>query len=354
MSFSGSYTPEDVTLLLQTIDMTPTPVAEKEQLIQSGTLHYSELLAPEAAPTAQYMDIYHAALAENGPLMAQSVMALAKGLANEIQGDITLVSLARAGLPVGVLLKRALTNLGRTSHHYGISIIRDRGLDTVAMRHITQHHDPASIVFIDGWTGKGAIAAELAKAAPDCGVPDPRMATLGDIGGFAWMAPTESDWLIPSGILGGVVSGLVSRTVLNDGIIASGGYHGCTTLPHLAKHDVTNGFIAEISALFDVETQACGPLAPDTRYARRAKVTQTIQNMKTRHKISNLNRIKPSLAEATRAVLRRRPHMVYVASDTNADTAPLMHLIRSSDIPYQVAPDLIPGYRAVTIIEKTS
>lgn len=354
MTFSGSYAPEDVTLLLQVVDMAPTPVAEKEQLIQSGRLHYSELIAPEAAPTDQYTAIYQTALAENGPLMAQSVVALAKGIAEQIAGEITLVSLARAGLPVGVLLKRALTQLGRDCHHYGVSIIRDRGLDHVAMRHILAHHEPETVVFVDGWTGKGAIAGELADAAPACGIAAPRMATLGDIGGFAWMAPSDSDWLIPSGILGGVVSGLVSRTVLTDRIKESGGYHGCTTLPHLADHDISRAFVDTITAQFDWTTPACKPLDDATRTQRRAKVTQTISTLSDRHSISNLNRIKPSLAEATRAVLRRRPHMVYVASDTAPDTAPLMHLIRERDLPYKVAPELIPGYRAVTIIEKTS
>lgn len=354
MTFSGSYHPDDVTLLLQVVDMAPTPVAEKEHLIQSGTLHYSELLAPEAPPTARYMAIYDAALAENGLLMAQSVVSLAKGLAAQIDGDITLVSLARAGLPVGVLLKRALTHLGRECHHYGISIIRDRGLDHVAMRHILARHAAESVVFIDGWTGKGAIAGELAKAAPACGIPYPRMATLGDIGGFAWMAPTDNDWLIPSGILGGVVSGLVSRTVLNDQIRASGGFHGCTTLPHLAGRDVSRDFVDTISSQFDWTVPACKPLDTATRQQRRGIVTQTIDTLAKWHNITNLNRIKPSLAEATRAVLRRRPHMVYVASDTAADTAPLMHLIRENDIPYEIAPDMIQGYRAVTIIEKTS
>jgi hypothetical protein len=286
--------------------------------------------------------------------VAQSVVSLAKGIADQVQGDITLVSLARAGLPVGVLLKRALTQLGRTAHHYGISIIRDRGLDAVAMAHILKRHTPESIVFIDGWTGKGAIAGELATAAPACGIANPRMATLGDIGGFAWMAPTDSDWLIPSGILGGVVSGLVSRTVLNDAVRASGGFHGCTTLPHLVAHDISQGFIDTIAAHFDWTTPACTPLDDATRKARRARVAQTIQTLTKRHNITNLNRIKPSLAEATRAVLRRRPHMVYVASENAADTAPLMHLIRHNEIPYEVAPDLIPGYRAITIIAKTS
>ena len=352
--FSGSYDSEDVTLLLQAIDMAPTPVAEKEHLIQSGKLHYSELLAPEAVPTPEYLEIYKAALTANGSRMADAVMALAKGLAAQITGEVTLVSLARAGLPVGVLLRRALSQLGRKNSHYGISIIRDRGLDHVAMHHILRHHEPESVVFIDGWTGKGAIATELVKAAPSCGISDPRLSTLGDIGGFAWMAPTEDDWLIPSGILGGVVSGLVSRSILNDEIIASGGFHGCTALPHLVDHDVSRHFVDVIAEQLDPNIEACLPLDDQTRQARRARVDSTIKALADTHRITNLNRIKPSLAEATRAVLRRRPEMVYVASDSAADTAPLMHLIRTRGIPYQVAPDLINSYRAVTIIRKTS
>ncbi len=354
MRFSGSYHPDDVTLLLQEIELAPTPIAEKENLIQSGAQHYSEILGPEPPPTDAYMGIYRSALATNGPRMAQSVMALAKGIADAIDGPITLVSLARAGLPVGVLLKRALAALGRSSVHYGISIIRDRGLDTAAMAHILDLHQAASVVFVDGWTGKGAIAGELARAAPACGIPAPRLATLGDIGGFAWMAPTDSDWLIPSGILGGVVSGLVSRTVLNDAIIASGGFHGCTRLPHLAECDVSGNFVNAITAQFDLDVPACHPLTEKTRKVRRARVSETIAALAARHNITNLNRIKPSLAEATRAILRRRPHMVYVASKTDPNITPLMHLVLERDIPCQVAPDLIAGYRAVTIIEKTS
>ena len=354
MSFSGSYDPDDVTLLLQLIDIAPTSVAEKERLIQSGALHYSEILGPEAAPTPDYLDIYRCALAENGPLMARSVVALAKGIAAQIEGRIVLVSLARAGLPIGVLLKRALGQMGRSSAHYGVSIIRDRGLDPVAMRHILDRHDAASVVFVDGWTGKGAIAAELAEAAPACGIDAPRLATLGDIGGFAWMAPTKTDWLIPSGILGGIVSGLVSRTVLNDDIIASGSFHGCTALSGLKPYDVSRAFVDALTAQYDFAVPACAPLGPQERIERQARVGKTIAGLAARHDITNLNRIKPSLAEATRAVLRRRPHMVYLASETDPNTRPLMHLIRENDIPFAVAPDLIEGYRAVTIIARTS
>ena len=48
--------------------------------------------------------------------------------------------------------------------HYAVSIVRGRGIDPVALRYLAAHHDPASVMFVDGWTGKGAIARELAAA----------------------------------------------------------------------------------------------------------------------------------------------------------------------------------------------
>src|SRR5690606_17580156 len=96
--------------------------------------------------------------------LAQDIVCLARHLAERPSGCLVLVSLARAGTPIGVLLKRTLARLGRTSIHYSISIIRDRGIDTVALDYILRRHSAGDVVFIDGWTGKGAIAGELHAA----------------------------------------------------------------------------------------------------------------------------------------------------------------------------------------------
>lgn len=47
--------------------------------------------------------------------------------------------------------------------HYGISIIRDRGIDTTALEMIERRHGPRGIVFVDGWTRKGAMILERAR-----------------------------------------------------------------------------------------------------------------------------------------------------------------------------------------------
>ena len=45
--FSGSYKPDDVHFLLKPIVMEMTPVDLKEELIQSGKMHYSDMLRSE-------------------------------------------------------------------------------------------------------------------------------------------------------------------------------------------------------------------------------------------------------------------------------------------------------------------
>ena len=42
---------------------------------------------------------------------------------------IVLASLVRAGVPLGVLLRRALVEMGCETSHYGISIVRGRRAD---------------------------------------------------------------------------------------------------------------------------------------------------------------------------------------------------------------------------------
>lgn len=63
--------------------------------------------------------------------------------------EIVLVSLVRAGVPLGVLLKHYLEK-HQSCYHYGISIIRDRGVDFAALQAIIEQHGAENIVFVDG------------------------------------------------------------------------------------------------------------------------------------------------------------------------------------------------------------
>ncbi len=110
---SGSYAADDVQFLLQAVQMETTDVLEKERLIQSKQKHYSEMISLESAPTDVHKALYERALEQNGTRMAMDVQSLALALSEACTGpSIVLVSFVRAGLPLGVLLRRALLRHG--------------------------------------------------------------------------------------------------------------------------------------------------------------------------------------------------------------------------------------------------
>ena len=372
-NFSGSYLPAEVILLLDIVsadsvhDISPT---QKEALIQSGQRHYSDMLTLEKPPSATHEALYNQALAAGKQRMANDVTSLAFSLHQLFHACVSasqpliLVSLVRAGLPIGVLLQKALSDASASyalaSQHYGVSIIRDRGLDPVALQYILQQHPHSPIVFVDGWTGKGAIYGELQRSLAqitdkqqqgqlfhqgDGVIP---LVTLADPAGVAWLSASEDDWLMPASLLNSTVSGLISRTLYRE---PSDGLHQAVYYDKLQPWDRSGEFIQTIDALRQqtpLPTPLTGKLLPTF-------TTQSvIEDLAARFAISNRNRIKPTIAEATRAILRRDPECVLVNEMADGqDTALLRHLCEEKNI--QVIADAsIAPYQAVTIIKNRS
>ena len=355
--FPGSYAPGDVTFLLEPIGPQEAAAlavepAEKERLIQTGRRHYSEMITPESAPSPRYRAIFDAALARHGPRMGREAARLVRGLDEALAGPITLLGLVRAGVPLGVLLARGLRALGRDAEHYGVSIVRDRGLDRAAMDWILARRPAEGLAFVDGWTGKGAISDELERALARWPGLAPRMVVLADPAGRAWMQAGFGDWLIPSGILGGTVSGLVSRTIVNPRVMRPGGFHATVRLDHLAAHDVSRALVdrvgaAMLDALPDATADRHGAAE---RGAARAQARAAIDGVAERFGIENRNRIKPGLAEATRAVLRRAPERILIAGGRDPDLAGLRHLAERGGVAVEECGGRLGPYRAVTVI----
>ena len=82
------------------------PTEEREEAVQSGGAHYAESLPHEYQPDAAYLGLYREALAASAARLAQAVGVVAELVLAERGRDVVLVSLARAGTPVGVLLRR--------------------------------------------------------------------------------------------------------------------------------------------------------------------------------------------------------------------------------------------------------
>ena len=372
---SGSYLASDVTVLLDIVNkdaVADVPVSQKEALIQSGQRHYSDMLTLEDAPTARHEQLYQQALAQGTTRTATDIGNLAYTLHHTFQQTVSperplvFVSLVRAGLPVGVLLQRALTDIDSSyalpSVHYGISIIRDRGLDSVALQMILDAHPNSAIVFVDGWTGKGAIYQELSRSLDVFSNPNhPNFAnifhqgvdvipllTLADPAGVAWLAASEEDWLIPSGLLNSTVSGLISRSLYTS---PQSGLHRSVFYDNLVQVDHSLAFIDHI----DTARRA---LSTPLQYLQtfkqpRYQTAALIDTLAAEYDISNRNRIKPTIAEATRAILRRDPERILLATADHPDTVLLRHLCSERDIKIDVVGNKILPYQAITLIQKS-
>lgn len=383
---SGSYLASDVTVLLDIVDkdaVADVPVSQKEALIQSGQRHYSDMLTLEKAPTPMHEKLYAQALEQGTNRTATDITNLAYTLHHTFEQTVSaerplvLVSLVRAGLPVGVLLQRALSDNERSdkkgsdtdsaynspSVHYGISIIRDRGLDPAALQMILDAYPDSPIVFVDGWTGKGAIYQELARSLEAFSDPNHAnftnifhqgkdvipLLTLADPAGVAWLAASEEDWLIPSGLLNSTVSGLISRSLYTE---PQSGLHRSVFYDNLVEADHSLAFIDHIDAARRALTTPLQRLP--TFKQPRYQTADLIDKLASDYNISNRNRIKPTIAEATRAILRRDPERILLATAEHPDTVLLRHLCDERNINISVLGDKILPYQAITLIKQRS
>lgn len=309
----SSYTKEDVTILLKEITgkMIPMNAAEREKQIQKG-IHYSEMLPVEYSPSAQYKKLYEEALVVHAEKTACAVACLAQKIAKKKGSHVVLVSLARAGTPIGILLKRYFKKkYGWDVPHYTISIIRGRGIDRNAMNTILSNHKAETIQFVDGWIGKGAITLELKKEMENYPGVSGELAVLADPACMTGLYGTSEDFLIPSACLNATVSGLFSRTVLNDTLIGPEDYHGAVYYPNLEQEDVSEDFLFAVEAKFPF-----GNLLKEEEEKPKKSGLEEVNQIQKQFGITDRNLIKPGIGETTRVLMRRMPWKILVRDKT--------------------------------------
>lgn len=406
----SSYKKEDVTILLKDITgmVLPQPTQERERLIQSG-VHYCEMLPIEYKPSAKYMEAYQEALKHYAKPTAKAVAALAGKVAAKYGDKVVLVSLARAGIPIGILLKRFLqTAFHIQTPHYAISIIRGRGIDDNAMHYILERHCAEHLLFVDGWIGKGAILGELKKCLAAYKGVSPELAVAADPAYITELCGTHQDILIPSSCLNSTVSGLISRTFLRSDIIGTQDFHGAAYYGELADADLSYAFIHAIEAQFPTKEESnskesngnelngkesnrnepnskesngkesngkesngnepngkkrngnelngkeskSNKLNSDELNVSIDKGIDEVRKIAAQFDIEDINFIKPGIGETTRVLLRRVPWKVLIQQESKSDEA-LNHIYRLAEekgVPVAYYP--LQHYKACGIIKK--
>lgn len=347
----SSYLDKDVTILLKDITglVEPQPAAEREKKIQTGT-HYCEMLPLEYSPSQPYLETYQAALQDYAKPTAEAVALLAEQILKRKGADVVLVSLARAGIPIGILLKRYLCGKYAIEvPHYAISIIRGRGIDQNAIQYLLQRYQPEQLQFVDGWTGKGAILGELRKDLQDFPGVSAELAVVADPAAITTLCGTYADILIPSSCLNCTVSGLISRTFLREDLIGPQDFHGAVYYGELEKEDVSYAFIEAIEAQFPEQLLQWQPESVPAQTG----ITE-VQQIAAAYQIKDINLIKPGIGETTRVLLRRVPWKILIRKDLK-ESAMLQHILRLAE-EKQVAVEYYPlqNYKACGLIKTCS
>ena len=292
---NSSYKNDDVIFLLKDITgrVKPLPSVEREKLIQSG-MHYSEMLPIEYIPTDEYMEIYFDSFKVFGQKMADALASLADKVIEKRGKNVVLVSLARAGTPIGVLLKRYIKWKYETDVlHYGVS----EGLAVVS--------DPA---------------------------------------GETDLAGTYDDIFIPSSALNATVCGLISRTFLRNDIIGEGDFHGAVYYKEYEKNDLSYHFIENIEKLFKKDVK---PVS-----FRGQKGIIEVKKQADRYGIKDINLIKPGIGETTRVLLRRVPWKVLI-DERYKDDRQLRHIIKlAQEKKVEIEYTSLNNYKCMGIIKK--
>jgi hypothetical protein len=318
----GTYNENDVIFLLKDLRglKLEDSVENREKQLQSGG-HYSESLPIEYQPPNEYVDLFWKMLEEYKRKVALCLGIVAQQI-YELKGEKTvLVSLARAGTPVGILIKRYIElRFNITLPHYSISIIRDRGMDENAIKYILNKHPGYQLQFVDGWTGKGAISIELTKACKQFFSKyrvklDDTLAVIADPGYCTNLYGTREDFLIPSACLNSTVSGLVSRTVLNKRYIGEADFHGAKFYREFTNMDVSNEYIETIYQEFpEVFSKVEEELSKRCIEKKEPSFfgMSTVMQIQKEFNLSSTHMIKPGVGETTRVLLRRVPWKILV------------------------------------------
>lgn len=353
----GTYSKDDVIFLLKDISnlIKEEGNKEREMKIQSGT-HYSEMIPIEYNVSGKYLNLYYEKLKATKYKLAFAVGVMSEKIVKKNGYDVVLVSLARAGIPIGILAKRYLKEkYNMNLPHYSISIIRDKGIDMNAIDYILKEHPNSKIQFIDGWTGKGTICKELDKACEDLKLKynmefDSTLAVLADPAGYSGLYGVREDFLIPSACLNSTVSGLISRTVLRKDIIGENDFHGAKYYKELKEHDESIKYLDTICDCFKNQYKNIEKEIKNWQDDIITKLAdEDVRIIKEIYNIKDINFIKPGVGETTRVLLRRIPYKILVKDINDKNLDHIFVLAKEKNVPIEEVP--LKGYSCCGIIK---
>jgi hypothetical protein len=211
-------------------------------------------------------------------------------------------------------------------------------------------HQTENLLFVDGWTGKGAIgkvlSASVSKLNEKYGTNlSAELAVLADPAHSAEIYGTREDFLLPNSCLNSIVSGLVSRTFHRRDLIGENDYHGAKYYKEWEETDLSQFYVDEISKHFPTTV---------VRAVEKSPVTfqgwEEILRIKEEFAMADVNKVKPSIGETTRVLLRRVPWKILVKDIHAENIQHLLMLAQEKKVDIEEYPNM--SYSCIGLIKE--
>ncbi len=328
----GTYKDDDCIYLLQDMEQIILPVTQtqKKKLMCSGKKSY-EMIPFEYKVDPISERTFLRIVEENCDNTAKYTGVLAESIYSVKGADAVLVSLARGGIPVGVLCRRYLKKMYNIDvPHYVISLIRNEGIDTAALRYIEEHHPNGNIQFIDGWTGMGFISSQLDKYVAEYNSVygrsiDPSLGVLVDSSKICRFCGTREDVVFPCCCLNATVCGMISSIYFDRTVIEQDSFHGAIQWKNEIGIDYSTFFVDKIATRFVKQMPCFVPV--EENYASRC-----LSLLKSDFNMTNSKNIKFGIGESTRAIIRYDLKALLVKNVSNPNLQFILELANKRNI----------------------
>lgn len=320
----STFKKEDVEILLDDVRGS-VDIVDITHPNKHSNLHYCDFIPTEDHLDKEYLDIFDRMLNITERQTAIYVGILTRKVCKQYD-NLVFVSLLRAGTVLGVLMRRyAKEVMNKDIKHYSIGLSRGKGIDFKALSDIITANPEKTIVFIDGWVGKGTTKLELDRTCEKFSEKykkdvKPIMAVLCDIKNICDFTATTEDILCPNCLINAQGCGLISRITQNEKIIHENTYNGAVIFKELQEEDKTYTLIDNISKYFGKEEKT---IQKGISYKGEPIVLDDIIK---RYQIQNINGIKVGLNETIRILLKRSVSFVLVKDINNPLLDPIKYL----------------------------
>ena len=302
---------------------------EKIEYLESGGKSYN-IICRENNRTKEELEYIRKLINTQAPLVAQKTAIMSEKIFVHKKRRPVLVSLARGGIPYGVLCRRYLKKYHQyEAPHYVVSLVRGVGLDENAIQFILRRHEDKDIIFIDGWTGSGYLNGQLKQYVNILNhkygthiVPD--VAVVADLAEVCSISGTTEDIFLPSACLNAEVSGLISNICINEKYTGTKDFHGCVFMNDMKTSDLSMYYVNAISAAFQRVESSCiktlrkGSGNTCSIYnSSRIKLLEQLE-------LSNDTIIRLGIGESFRALFRQPLACIVVNNENDPDVKYLL------------------------------